>query len=132
MIVANSSINLNTKDIYGDNALHYAAAYGHLKIYRFLYKYGCPYVCALPSKNSPLTSACKGRHYDIVEEILEHNDMPMVDHQKNNGLTAMMIACKNGDANIVDHLLYREADPLIKTPQNVSAFYLACKHGYPE
>jgi ankyrin repeat protein len=40
MIVANSSINLNAKDIHGYNALHYAAQYGSLEVYTFLEKYG--------------------------------------------------------------------------------------------
>lgn len=40
MVVANSTVNKNAKDVKGMNALHYAAIYGNLEIFKFLHKYG--------------------------------------------------------------------------------------------
>ena len=128
MIIANSSVNVNSKDAKGYSALHYAAQYGNLEIYTFLTKYGWIYQCSKYRKVTPLMMACKYAKQEIVQEILENNHDPMVNCRRDNGLTPLMVACMKGDPKIVEMLLKYGVDTNIKTPTNTSAFYLWAKH----
>lgn len=132
MIVANSSINLNAKDAHGYNALLYAAQYGSVDIFKFLNKYGCPYQWAKESKVMPLHLACKKGYHDIVLYILNNISTPLVNHQRDNGLTCLMYSCIIGDLATIKILTKNGADVTIKTPNNTTALYLAAKHGHAD
>ena len=132
MIVANTTINLNAKDANGWNALHYAAQFAGFGIFRFLMKYGCPFQMSKMNKVSPLHVAWKHENEAVVEYILSETDSPMIDHPRDNGLTALMYACMKGNAKIVKLLMKHGADPTVKTPNNSTALYFAAKSGSAE
>lgn len=129
MVVANSTVNKNAKDVKGMNALHYAAIYGNLEIFKFLHKYGWFYYASKVTKATPLHLAWKYQHVDIVRFIIGTIGDAYIDTKRDNGLTPLMIAWINGNYELVELLLEKGADPLIKSPHNTSALYYSAKQG---
>jgi ankyrin repeat protein len=112
--------------------LQYAAEYGSLDIFKFLSKYGWPYQCAVKSKVSPLHLAWKKRHHEIVNHILNEIDTPLINFQRDNGLTGLMYSSIIGDLKTIKLLVNNGAYITIKTQNNTTALYLVAKHGHAQ
>jgi ankyrin repeat protein len=67
-----------------------------------------------------------------VNYILNEIDSPLINHQRDNGLTGLMYSCIIGDLKTLKLLVKNGACITIKTQNNTTALYLAAKHGHVE
>lgn len=134
-----NEVDLNAVDDYGKTALMLAAEKGHLKIVKLLLtgketyksptsqnvetinidlssrKADADFITppTSPYTENALTLAVQNNHEDIVHFLLEYNQKLNLNFISDSG-TALMIACKNGNIDIVKQLLDHRADPLIE------------------
>ena len=80
-------------------------------------------------KDTPLHLACM-RGNLVAVGILTSATRVNVDAQNEKGDTPLHFACLNGDPEIVEALLKKEADCLIKNKEKQLAIHLACAEGH--
>ena len=88
----------------GYNALHYAAAAGHLDVLRyFIEDRGCSAACEDQDGQTPLHHAAWENHLDVVQYLVEKQQMEPFD-RTNLGTTVLHRACSGGSIDIIHYL----------------------------
>jgi ankyrin repeat protein len=150
-----SAGNPNAYDQNGSTALIHAAAKGHADVVRLLLVYGADVDAHDNTGTTALMVASRNGHMAVVQQLLMHDihahvqahddDVQVlmvdknrailsqgadVDAKDNEGCTALIIAAKNGFAEIVRILLEAEADPDLVDNQGGTAFAWAQANGH--
>ncbi len=69
-----------------------------------------------------IVKAFDANHLEMVESLIKKTNPNLANK---DGFTALMYAANKGDAEMVEYLIEKGADPEIKTPLGVAASYLA-------
>lgn len=89
---------------YGQQALHYAARRGNLKVVQVLLKEGNAKANATDNENStPLHAASQEGKLNVVEILLQYGADPSL--SDNDGYTAVHLAAKDGHDGVLEKLL---------------------------
>jgi len=89
---------------YGQQALHYAARRGNLKVVQVLLREGNAKANAIDNENStPLHAASQEGKLNVVEILLEYGADPSM--SDNDGYTAVHLAAKEGHDGVLEKLL---------------------------
>jgi ankyrin repeat protein len=110
ILIQQKDINLNQKDICGNNALTYASLKGNLQISELLITAGIDsYNKNIHEKNA-LHLACEYGHLDIVRLLASKIQLIDLNQQDSVGYTAFSYACLIGHKEIVEFLISKNAD----------------------
>ncbi|KAL9957506.1 hypothetical protein ACROYT_G039145 [Oculina patagonica] len=122
---------------YGQQALHYAARRGNLKVVEVLLKEGNAKANATDNENStPLHAASQEGKLNVVEILLQYGADPSM--SDNDGYTAVHLAAKDGHDDVLEKLLSTAShvgascSALLNKMDNDanSCLHLAVKHGH--
>ena len=117
--------NVNLQDNNGWTALMRASKHNHISIINML----LTNVWAISDLSAALMFASFYGHIDIVE-LLVSKEVAM-ECQCYNYFDAFMLACHNGQLQIVELLLLKkQIDPNLQEKNGFNAFMLACKKGH--
>jgi len=98
----------NTVDTDGRTCLHVAAALGDLDTFCLLLKYQSNLEAVDNNGSTPLLTAAWNDRLSIIKYLLDEQ-VCRIDHQDNQGATALSIACQKGNQDIVQELLQHGA-----------------------
>lgn len=114
----------------GFTPLHLAAMFGRSETVRTLLEAGADLhaVSRNPQAAQPLHSALGGRHWDTARLLLEAGADPSA--AQAGGWTPLLLAVREGQADIVAELLARGADPHSQTDEGETAALLAQENGH--
>jgi len=98
--------NINTQNIFGCSALHYACEYGHMEAVQEL-----------------IHHSSRGRGQSLKGQSLKNNSLDL-NCQDTQGVTPVMKCTSN--VNMVDYLLTHGADPFITDHSKRTVLHLAC------
>lgn len=110
-------VDLTTKDAKGNTSLHMAAECGALSIIEFIFKQTGVNLNVVDAQESqtPLMLAASNGHAEVVRVLLEHGaDASLFDK---NGCTALILAAKHYQAQVVEVLFKAEIDSLNRSDQ---------------
>ena len=126
------NINVNARKSNGATALFHAAQENHADIVDLLLKHGADVSLTLVwGDTSPLGIASKYGHIEVIKHLLKASGA-QVNQTTGEGATALGIAAKNGQDDIVRLLLENGADPNIKSRTGITPLYAACLYGHTE
>lgn len=115
----------------GARALHIAAASGYIQIVRSLLRRGRADPNATNGKGSTplmLSFTCPDACVEVVRLLLEAGADPAF--AKEDGVTALLLACFHGKVDVVDMLLFRAPATLnYCAPDGLTPLYAACRKG---
>lgn len=114
----------------GESSLSIAIASGKSKPVHKLLDNGAT-IATKDGMESVLTLACQHANVDVIERILKDPDID-VDSEDSSQGTALMVACKLRDKEIVDLLVAAKANPDVVDGDKKSALMLACERGNNE
>lgn len=102
-----NGVDVAKQSSYGQQALHYAARRGNLKVVQVLLREGKAEVNAKDNENStPLHAASQEGKLDVVEILLQYGADPSL--SDNDGYTAVHLAAKDGYDDVLEKLLSTE------------------------
>ena len=82
---------------------------------------------------SPLIQACDGGHHDIVQELMGAPNIKINQQRKDDGATALCVACREGAAECVRQLLTNDLiDINLCKTNGRSPLWIASFHGHYE
>ncbi|KAL8222496.1 UNVERIFIED_CONTAM: hypothetical protein K2H54_077093 [Gekko kuhli] len=114
----------------GDTLLHYAARHGHLSILRYLVEtLEMDIELCNNDYKRPLHEAASMGHRDGVLYLLERG--AAVDCLKKADWTPLMMACTRRNLDVIEDLVQRGANPLLKNKDGWNCFHIACREGDP-
>ncbi|KAJ7386254.1 hypothetical protein OS493_010658 [Desmophyllum pertusum] len=117
---------------YGQQALHYAARRGNLKVVQVLLKEGKARANATDNENStPLHAASQEGKLNVVEILLQYGANPSL--SDNDGYTAVHLAAKEGHDDVLEKLLYTASNVGVSCSSilnKMSCLHLAVQHGH--
>lgn len=121
---------LNIRDLHSYTALHIAAEIGYEEAFKVLLQQKVNLTTINRNENTVLHSAIKGRVFSIVKLLLNgtmgtDEEFQFVNKQNNDGQTALHLAVVQGEINLIDFLLQKKSDPLIKDIANVNSLELS-------
>ncbi|XP_056604783.1 ankyrin repeat domain-containing protein 16 [Triplophysa dalaica] len=109
-------------------ALHEASSMGHYECVRYLIAKGTKIDSLKKADWTPLMMACTRRNLDVVSELLDHGADPML--QNKDGWNAFHIACREGDPEIIQHLLVAKPEVWTTTSKTGrTPLHTAALHG---
>lgn len=116
-------VDIDQENADGVSALYLACYAGHLPVVALLLDWGVDRTVITSHGHSALTAAA--RNLRVVELLLAHR-CGDIDHQIDNGMSALHLACLQGAVDVVRVLLEAGADPTLKeedgqTPRDVAA-----------
>ncbi|CAF0763436.1 unnamed protein product [Didymodactylos carnosus] len=118
---------INTVDINGKNALHYAVETNRTDLVElFRRQEGCDINFQDRNSQTPLHLAIRNQNLQIIDQLLEADANP--DIQDQNGQTPLMFATSLNNIEIVKKLLNAEANTQLLDNQQMSAMDIAKKH----
>ncbi|XP_053111584.1 ankyrin repeat domain-containing protein 16 isoform X3 [Hemicordylus capensis] len=114
----------------GDTLLHYAARHGRLGILGYLVE-TLAMDLELPNNDykRPLHEAASMGHGDCVLYLLERG--AAVDCLKKADWTPLMMACTRRNLKLIQDLVQRGANPLLKNKDGWNCFHIASREGDP-
>ena len=117
--------NANVRDEEHCTPLYYACRRGHIGIVTKLISKGanCNAIC--DSCGTPLHLACSQKNVKLVQLLTSAAgiNLNVLDH---NGESPLHIACRNGAADVVDHLCKVGANCMLKDKQGSTPIHCAC------
>lgn len=128
VILKNSAIDVNQRNIKGQTPLHLAAYHGHESVVNVLLDCGADLHLKDDASDTALHSATYKSHKSIIEQLL--NSGACVDPQNNNFQTPLHIAAHNGCLTIVQLLLSHGADIRLKNRFGKTSLHLAACNGH--
>ena len=119
------------------NALHYAAAQGHIDVLRyFIEDRGCNAACVDQDGWTPLHYAALHKHLDIVQYLIEKQQVEPFS-RSNAGTTALHHACIGGSIDVICYLAkemskYLPVKDIIedRDHEGIRPLYLAASRGH--
>ena len=117
-------------DTHGKTALHYAIEYNRLALVECFSNLRDTFFEAEQSEESYLQYACRYGHVDIAKYLIQQQHVT-VDHVKTDGWTALHVASRNNQLQIVELLLVIGMADVEKATKNEgwTALHLACRFG---
>ena len=117
--------NVNLQDNNGWTALMRASKHNHISIINML----LTNVWALSDLSAALMFASFYGHIDILELLISKE----VEYQHCHYFNAFMLACHNGQLQIVELLLLKkQIDPNLQEKNGFNSFMLACQNGHTQ
>uniref|UniRef100_A0A8D2IGS8 Ankyrin repeat domain-containing protein 16 n=1 Tax=Varanus komodoensis TaxID=61221 RepID=A0A8D2IGS8_VARKO len=114
----------------GDTLLHYAARHGQLSILRWLVEaFDVDVELLNHDYKQPLHEAASMGHTDCVLYLL--NRGAAVDCLKKADWTPLMMACTRRNLEVIQVLVQRGANPLLKNKDGWNCFHIASREGDP-
>ncbi|XP_027043650.1 ankyrin-3-like [Pocillopora damicornis] len=132
-----NGVDVAKQSSYGQQALHYAARRGNLKVVQVLLREGKAEVNAKDNENStPLHAASQEGKLDVVEILLQYGADPSL--SDNDGYTAVHLAAKDGYDDVLEKLLSTAKTCGVSCPAILnkmdndanSCLHLAVRHGH--
>ena len=124
------NIRVNARKFNGATALFHAAQENHPDIVDLLIKHGADVNLTFDrGDTSPLGIACKFGHIEVVKRLLKAPGA-QINQTTDKGATALGIAAKNGQDDIVRLLLENGADPNIGGKSGITPIDAACLSGH--
>ncbi len=117
------------RDRFGNTPLFFAAAGGKLEIVRLLLKHGAFADDMNNDGGSPLYKAVQLGNREMVALLLDEGHVPMSGRMGKLGETALHVAARHGDADMVRFLLDRKADPNATDKEGFTPLLNAAEHG---
>lgn len=112
------SADVNEIDKHGNTPLNYAASIGNVKIIDCLLFYGAKQVRNKEGE-TPLFSAVRHCHYDVVERLLRTKEaMLSLDQPNNAGVTPYQLAMTLGHQEVADLLLAKRQEVVSAAKNN--------------
>lgn len=119
--------NLHVKDRHGYTLLHWAALNGNTNLVSLLIGHQLNVQQASDKGITPLMQAAAGGHLAVMQLIIEHSGTLSINHQSQEGWTALHKATANQQFNAALWLVQRGANPHLNSQQGESACSLALK-----
>ncbi|XP_041970286.1 uncharacterized protein LOC121726813 isoform X2 [Aricia agestis] len=124
----NVHCDLNTLNNDERSALHLAAQYGNASHVRTLLRAGAAPNFHAAARRTPLHLAALAASLPVVQALLDTDGVD-IDAKDENGYTALLMACdaaeNDASVDIVQLLLEKKADPMIRNNDNKPAWTLA-------
>ncbi|XP_065831398.1 uncharacterized protein [Oscarella lobularis] len=128
-LVDNLSVNVNKQANNGWTALMLACQEGHLSIVQFLFSNQCDVNVKIKNGWTPLhVTASNGN--DAILDYLVTSCAVDIDEQANNGMTALMLACKKGHLASVKFLCSNRCDVNAKNQNGWTPLHAASSNGH--
>lgn len=117
--------------------LHGACFYGSLETAHLLIQHGADILAGDKQQSIPFAHACRNSHYQILDmffrEFAEHPQRDAVIQAADaEGNTLLHLAVVAANLGIVNLLLEKNADPLVKREDGQTAIHLCAKTGSTE
>ncbi len=133
-LLVKKGANVNSADpVKKRTALMWASVGGHLDIVKFLYGKGADINARDSDSQTALMYATrkqfKAATNNATAKFLLSNGAEVNVRSKKKGFTALMLAASAGNAELVQQLLEKGADPAIKDNFGVTALEMAQKNG---
>jgi ankyrin repeat protein len=129
--LASDTIQINEKDVSGNNALHIATTYGHTNIVKLLLTHSDINIHEKRTLENLLAfhiAVCKG-YLEIVKLLLTYDETQL--DQEAEGFKALHAAACNGQAHCIEYLLtYPNVDVNAQTHEGCTALYIATQAGH--
>ncbi|XP_008567635.1 PREDICTED: ankyrin repeat domain-containing protein 16 isoform X2 [Galeopterus variegatus] len=114
----------------GDTLLHCAARHGRLDVLAYLVEaWGLDIEAANRDYKRPLHEAASMGHGDCVRYLLGRG--AAVDCLKKADWTPLMMACTRKNLEVIQDLVERGANPLLKNKDGWNSFHIASREGDP-
>ncbi|XP_048246405.1 ankyrin repeat domain-containing protein 50-like [Haliotis rufescens] len=127
--ITNTSVDINTSDIYGRTAVMVAAACGYKDMVDLLFKKESDLSHIDKTGNNILHVACLGGHVKIVEHILSQEDTD-INCRGQYGGTPLMLAAFDGHREVFDLLVTKGADATLVCNKGNTILHVACIGGH--
>ncbi|MBV9576036.1 MAG: ankyrin repeat domain-containing protein, partial [Gammaproteobacteria bacterium] len=108
-------------------ALHQAVDFGHVMVVEKLLRFSFDTKLADQASLLALHLAAKKGNLAMVQALLDY-DNQVINHQTNEGWTALAFAVDKGHLNVVDELLKQGANPYLFTQDGLLALHLAARN----
>ncbi|XP_074604996.1 uncharacterized protein LOC141858216 isoform X5 [Brevipalpus obovatus] len=122
------SIDINTSNMSGMNALHLASKEGNLEIVRELLRRGANVNAATQKGNTSLHIASLGGKLDVVKILMDNG--ANVNVQSVNGFTPLYMAAQENHENVVKYLLSHGANQSLATEEGFTPLAVALQQGH--
>lgn len=133
ILLACSGTCISEPTSYGWTALH--LAHHHPVLVKLLVDGGANIMATTPQGWTALALSAKGGYLKSIQFLLDAE--PQINHQDKDGFTPLHWAAQNGHSEVVDKLLHKGANPMLKIqaaaesiyPCDGTAFHLAYTNG---
>jgi ankyrin repeat protein len=114
--------NVNLGDVEDTTPLHFAALHGHVSAARLLIQHGADINKTDNKGYTALIWACADNHEAVVDLLLAQPNIK-INHARDNGGTALLVAAANSTPSVLKKLLEKGADLFAQASiSNVNAF----------
>lgn len=115
-------------NIFGNSAIHYAAARNRMGLVKYLTKFGARLDIVNARGQTPLHVAVRAQSTPVVEFLLRDSSLDSLNTQDDKGRTALHLACRDDTpVNIVTGLLGAGADSSLKEDTGLTPVQLSEK-----
>ena len=123
---------VDLQDDYGNTALMFACEFGDFRTVKILREKNASFYLKYKDGYTALTLACKFKHEDIINYILDLDDIlpEYVNLYTNDGNTALILACWIGDVSIVKKMLLKGAEVNAQNRYDNTPLIIASFKGY--
>ena len=160
ILLLSKNANVNSRNAFGQTALHLAAEIGHLTIAQILLKSDACIHVTDEYNNTPIDIAAMRGHYELAQLLMNSNEFPLKcvltlylaakcgntkdvqqcllnygenpDAANRNGDTPLHLASQNGHFEVVEVLLRNNADANIRNVFGKAPLHIAAEMGYAE
>ena len=73
LLLSETEISIESKNVDGETALHYAALRGSMEVVEALLEFGANVNCESYARDTPLKRACRQQRVDLVHKLLDYD-----------------------------------------------------------
>ena len=73
LLLSETEISIESKNVDGETALHYAALRGSMEAVEALLEFGANVNCESYARDTPLKRACRQQRVDLVHKLLDYD-----------------------------------------------------------
>ncbi|XP_048247258.1 ankyrin repeat domain-containing protein 50-like isoform X2 [Haliotis rufescens] len=128
-VIANTTIDINSSDVYGRTAMMVAAEHGHIEVFDFLVRKGCDISHKDKEGSNILHVTCRGGHVKMAEHVLSRGDFD-INCKGQCGRTPLILAAFYGHRDVCDLIYGKEADVSQVDNKGNNILHVACMGGH--
>lgn len=130
LLASHPDIDINTRNKYGETAMHLAVGSGHFEAVQFLNARGFSLVAGDKNNDEPIFFAARQGNFEILKYLKEQQGVSL-DRQNRPGESCIHVAVRYGHIDIIKYICEAGANINLQDKQGDSPLHLAAWYDLP-